>query len=79
MNRETLSAFPVNAARDIKRGQNVPKGDLYRPSGLNPIDGRLKAFFPGQRRYNPSGQGIISTGEAVLGNTLRLGGPGGNK
>jgi RHS repeat-associated protein len=53
---------------------NVPAGDLYRPSGLNPIDGRIKSLIPGQRTYNPSGQGIFSYGESSLFNTARLGG-----
>ena len=53
---------------------NVPKGDLYRPSGLHPFDGRAKSIVPGQRRYNPSGQGILSYGESGLFNTARLGG-----
>lgn len=60
---------------------NVPAGDLYRPSGLsggpsglNPFEGRIKSMIPGQRRYNPSGQGIFSYGESSLFNAARLGG-----
>ncbi|TVP77777.1 MAG: hypothetical protein EA353_09630 [Puniceicoccaceae bacterium] len=65
-----------NQFADFNSGRsfNVPTGDLYRPSGLHPFDGRAKSLVPGQRIYNPSGQGIFSYGESALFNTARLGG-----